>query len=282
MLGRVGRVVAGKSCCLANFSTAPAPAAAEAIEALQHVSEEERRRAREGRLDRDKDLGARLRFAIVGPDDLDTVNKLLYATYHPYEPLTKHLDLCKGLNSLKDVDRMVEEKLAKYLTLVAYDENGRAVGAAVNNCVLREDWEVGLDDELARVGESGYRPIQAIHHQLRQENKHLFDEIITDKLFDIGMIGVEVENRGQGIATNLIRRSILLAGCLGFRGIKTEATGRFSRAAFTTVGMQPAGAIDYANFEFEGTKPFEGMPRPDTQITFMKKKFFQSALKHIL
>lgn len=54
MLGRVGRVVAGKSCCLANFSTAPAPAAAEAIEALQHVSEEERRRAREGRLDRDK------------------------------------------------------------------------------------------------------------------------------------------------------------------------------------------------------------------------------------
>ena len=62
-------------------------------------------------------MGARLRFAIVGPDDLDTVNRLLYATYHPYEPLTKHLGLCKGLNSLKDVDRMVEEKLAKYLTL---------------------------------------------------------------------------------------------------------------------------------------------------------------------
>ena len=62
MLGRVGRVVAGKTCfstapektCLANFSTTPAPAAAETIEALQHVSEEERRRAREGRLDRDK------------------------------------------------------------------------------------------------------------------------------------------------------------------------------------------------------------------------------------
>ena len=64
-----------------------------------------------------QDLGARLRFAVVGPDDLDIVNRLLYATYHPYEPLTKHLNLCKGLNSLKDVDRMVEEKLAKYLTL---------------------------------------------------------------------------------------------------------------------------------------------------------------------
>ena len=31
----------------------------------------------------------RLNFAIVGPPDLDTVNKLLYATYHPYEPLTR-------------------------------------------------------------------------------------------------------------------------------------------------------------------------------------------------
>ena len=52
MLGRVGCRVAtrGKT----NFSMAPAPAAAEAIEALQHVSEEERRRAREGRLDRSK------------------------------------------------------------------------------------------------------------------------------------------------------------------------------------------------------------------------------------
>ena len=59
----------------------------------------------------------RLNYAIVGPSELATVNKLLYATYHPYEPLTKHLGLCKGLNSLKDVDRMVEEKLAKYLTL---------------------------------------------------------------------------------------------------------------------------------------------------------------------
>ena len=48
MLGRVGRRVA------VNFSTSPATAAAETIEALQHVSEEERRRAREGRLDRDK------------------------------------------------------------------------------------------------------------------------------------------------------------------------------------------------------------------------------------
>ena len=46
----------------------------------------------------------------------------------------------------------------------------------------------------------------------------------------------------------------------------------------------------YADFEYEGRKIFEGIGsseadtegNPDTEITFMKKKFFQSALKHIL
>jgi hypothetical protein len=53
----------------------------------------------------------------VGPSELELVNKLLYATYHPYEPLTNHLGLCTGLNSINDVDRMLKAKLAKNLTL---------------------------------------------------------------------------------------------------------------------------------------------------------------------
>ena len=31
----------------------------------------------------------KLSFAMAGPGYLDTVNKLLYATYHPSEPLTR-------------------------------------------------------------------------------------------------------------------------------------------------------------------------------------------------
>ena len=66
------------------------------------------------------------------------------------------------------------------------------------------------------------------------------------------MVGVENSKRGMGVATELIRRlemiyffsldilhvhrSILLAGCMGFSGIKTEATGNFSRIAFEAVG----------------------------------------------
>merc|ERR1712226_23871 len=242
----------------------------EAQEALKHVD----------RLDRNRDGTKRLNYAIVGPSELSTVNNLLYATYHP---LTSHLGLCNGLNSMNDMDRMVESYLVKNLTLIAYDRGtGRPVGAAVNNSCHKEELDLSLEQELKEVDDKSYHPIQAVHHQLRHQNGHIFEEIGTNKMFSIKMIGIGSEDRGQGVATNLIRRSILLAGCLGFRAIKTEATGRFSKETFQRVGMQPAGSIKYDDFVFEGKKPFAGMKDGNSEITFMKKKFFQSSLKHIL
>ena len=38
-------------------------------------------------------------YSIAGVDKLEAVNKLLYASYHPDEPITRHLGLYKGLNS---------------------------------------------------------------------------------------------------------------------------------------------------------------------------------------
>ena len=56
--------------------------------------------------------------------------------------------------------------------------------------------------------------------------RHIFREIGTDRLLDISMVGVEENSRGQGVATNLIQRSILLGGCLGYRGIMAQPTSR--------------------------------------------------------
>ena len=134
----------------------------------------------------------------------------------------------------------------------------------------------------------------------RQQNKYIYDELQTDKFFSIRMVGVENSKRGMGVATELIRRlninislceiillltfirSILFAGCLGFQGIKTEATGNFSKFAFSTVGLLPTNSIKYEDFEFEGKKVFSGMGVENPEITFMRKKFFQSSLNYII
>jgi hypothetical protein len=54
---------------------------------------------------------------------------------------------------------------------VAYDrKTGRPVGAAVNNSCHIKELEDPLDKELSGVEDPNYHPIQAIHHQLRQQN----------------------------------------------------------------------------------------------------------------
>ena len=89
-------------------------------------------------------------------------------------------------------------------------------------------------------------------------------------------------NCADSLDNEIHYRSILLAGCLGYQGIKTEATGNFSKTAFETVGMLPSSSIKYEDFEFEGRKVFSGMDGDNKEITFMKKKFFQSCLNHII
>ena len=41
-------------------------------------------------------------------------------------------------------------------------------------------------------------------------------------------------------------------------------------------------SVAYEDFEFEGQKVFRNMAKQHPEITMMKKKFFQSCLKHIM
>ena len=51
-----------------------------------------------------------------------------------------------------------------------------------------------------------FRPYLAVHKELRLKNLDLFDELKTEKLFNISMVGVDPSMRGLGLATDLIRR----------------------------------------------------------------------------
>ena len=56
-------------------------------------------------------------YSIAGVDKLEAVNKLLYASYHPDEPITRHLGLYKGLNSIPDADARVKATVLRNLSM---------------------------------------------------------------------------------------------------------------------------------------------------------------------
>jgi len=273
MISRSCLSAVGRRCISSSTS------AKEATEAVKHVHDKIHM------LDRSRGFltGKNYSYCIVGPEDVERANYLLYDTYHPDEPLTKHLGLTQGGKRIPDADRIVEQVVPKHLSMFALDPKGKPIGVSINNaCSLLELENTTTEQFLAEVTDPKYKPFAAIHHELRLKNMHIYKELGTDLFFSIRMVGVENSQRGMGVATELIRRSILLAGCLGFSGIKTEATGQFSKTAFEAVGLLPTNSISYEDFQFEGCKVFSGMDPQDTEITFLRKKFFQSCLKHII
>jgi len=269
-----------------NVSSQPL---SEASEALQHVNEAEKQevevekpvlKGTPPKLDREKNLN--MTYSIASTDKLKEVNKLLYASYHPDEPITKHLGLYKGLNSIPDADKRVEGMIKRNLSMFAYDRQGEVIGVCINNGFYKHDFLELIDQSIEEATDPGYKIYLAVHRAIREKNLKVFEEMKASKMFNITMVGVDPAYRGKGVATDLIRRSILLAGCMGFTGIMTEATGKFSQKAFSTIHMLKDNSILYRDFEYEGRKVFEDMDPIHQEIAFMKKKFFQSCLKHIL
>ena len=88
---------------------------------------------------------------------------------------------------------------------------------------------------------------------------------------DFQMIAVHPDARGLGLATDLVKRSVQLATCLGFVGCKTEATGNYSKKAFLKCGFEIVSDIKYKEFKVDGKKPFAAIKEHEG-VAFLAKQ----------
>jgi len=218
-----------------------------------------------------------IRYEIVRPHQLAIVHQLLYESFYVDEPMTRHLDICQGLHTVKDGDLMVENLVKEHnISILAIDrDNGVPLGVVLNGVMKREDAEASLDQVICSRSHNLYKsfsnltfkvvescldpkfaPIAAILLQAQALSKEVFSRANSSELFDIKIIAVSPAARGLGLATDLVMRSLQLAKCLGYRGAKTEATGNYSRKAMAKCGMKEEVVIPYSSFTLQGTKPF--------------------------
>ena len=71
-------------------------------------------------------------------------------------------------------------------------------------------------------------------YNVNQMAGDLYIEMETDVFFDIKMVTTDKTQRRGGLATDLLRRSVELARNLGFKAVKTEATGMYVVRAIIT------------------------------------------------
>ena len=73
------------------------------------------------------------------------------------------------------------------------------------------------------------------------------------------LLSVADSGRGQGLAYDVISRSVELAKCLGYKMCKAEATGDFSRKAFLKAGFHVTAECKYSDWKFDNKKVFSGI-----------------------
>lgn len=106
-----------------------------------------------------------------------------------------------------------------------------------------------------------FGPLIAILEYLDAEYLESRGAEVEDTLH-LYMLGVDDNFRGLGIGQSLVQKAISEAQRLGFRRLIAEATGFGSQKLLRDLGFLVRLETAYAEFSWQGHRPFEGMLGP--------------------
>jgi len=197
-------------------------------------------------------------FRIVDQTRYTEVLDLLYSNFHTDEPMSRALKIFDGTNRIPEADDYTLRALAENLSLMAVDSiTNKLLGVSVNGVVKKGSFPLTKDQVSLEVSNPGFRHILQVMAEVHSRAGDIWTQVGTDIIFDIKMVATDKNNRRGGLGTDLLRRSVQLATSLGYKAIKTEATGLYSRKAFERLGFQVSSEFLYSDYEVEGEKVFE-------------------------
>jgi len=207
-----------------------------------------------------------LKYRIARPEDLPVIKKHLQEYFWGHDPTTKVLGINKDDPSIKICDYIVDKTINSHnLSLVAFDsDTGVPVAMMINGDFHRD--EIGMlgaksdenTEEKVELDEKFY-PLGAIVNEIQVDSKDVFYKNNIENAFDMKLLSVADSGRGQGLAYDVISRSVELAKCLGYKMCKAEATGDFSRKAFLKAGFHVTAECKYSDWMFDNKKVFSGI-----------------------
>lgn len=106
------------------------------------------------------------------------------------------------------------------------------LGVSINVVAKKEDENMTLEEIHEKYCHPKFRHILTVLYRVNQAAGDVFKEMETDMFFDIKMVTTDKTQRRGGLATDLLRRSVELARNLGFKAVKTEATGKDGKHFF--------------------------------------------------
>jgi len=206
-----------------------------------------------------------VKYEIIKPSQIPQIQKLMYESSYPREPMVKHLGLNKGLHSIPDTDKIIEDLLANYnMSIVAIDKTtNMPVGCAINGEFSMKDVRPQMTSEqlegMWNLKDESYAPVMAIRQHIDNlGGSNVFHELQTDKVFMMKFFTSVPELSKLGFATALTSRVIQLASALGYKGIKTTVSHEAAVKSCLDNGMKVMAETSFQDFTYKGRKVFQG------------------------
>jgi len=216
-------------------------------------------------------------YRIATPPRYDEIQDLLFTNFYVDEPMSGALKMYDGFNPSSVLEQYAMDALNENMSIMAIDEKtDEILGICINEAIHPPN--VDPDTELQRFLEAYDDPKlghkHRVIHAVNQKAGDLFKEFDTNTLFYMSMLTIGQNKRKGGLGKDLLHRSVMLAETLGFRAIKTIASGLYSRKAAEKLGFHSNAKYSYSDYKDEeiGYQTFSSIPDLHGCVTLMTKK----------
>nr|XP_036676107.1 dopamine N-acetyltransferase isoform X1 [Drosophila suzukii] len=214
-----------------------------------------------------------MEYKMIGPEHSDQVIEHLRHNFFADEPLNKAAGLCQNGSSCAELEDHCAEAIHHRMSVMAVDVKDAGtckIAGVVLNGILKPDDTAKALEKLDSSGDAHFRKIFEMLH--RHNLKHnLFEHFDVESMFDVRILSVDSSYRGQGIANELVKRSVAVARKNGFRLMKADATGIFSQKIFRSNGFEVFSEQPYCKYTDENGKVILPVEAPHIKMQLLYK-----------
>ena len=215
-----------------------------------------------------------IRYEMLSEANLFGAVRCVSESFTKNEPMSRHLGITQA-EFANFAQACYSELIDEQLSLVAIDENtNQVIGVRISEDYCRQDQELYIDGLSPK-----FFPLFSLLDELALKFRQL-RKILPGTYAHMFMVAVAEGFTSRGIAPTMYRLFLNIAIKRGFTWAVTEPTGMISQHILgTKFGFHELHRVKYADFEFEGTRPFADLMGHECAM-LMEKELAE--LSHLL
>ncbi|XP_073831143.1 arylalkylamine N-acetyltransferase-like 7 isoform X2 [Musca autumnalis] len=210
-----------------------------------------------------------MEYKLITEDRYDDVIRHLRDNFFADEPLNKAAGLCRRGYGHRDLEHHSLETLEDNLSLMAVTDSNEIAGVILNGILHPGDIETS-QKKLELNDDEKFKKIFRLLYTINLKDD-IFQKFDVDKAFDVRILSVDSQYRGQGIAKHLVRHSENIAKECGFKLMKADATGIFSQKILKSNGFEVLLEQYYNKYVDEFGQPILNVESPHIKLQLLYK-----------